>query len=132
MSRESTYSGGVSSPTARIPESQPVHRGIDVESQRKPKMSWFLTLSLLVLVTGVRSSAGLARNASEEVLSQALAVTVELLVTAMDEISTTISKEWVGLILLPAISSVAGNTTKPSDFVRQLICGLSCRMHHGS
>jgi len=26
----------------------------------------------------------------------------------MDGVSTTISKEWVGLILLPAISSVAG------------------------
>jgi len=26
----------------------------------------------------------------------------------MDEISTTISKEWIGLIILPTISSVAG------------------------
>jgi len=39
-----------------------------------------------------------------------VAVTVDLLVEAMDEISETISKEWVGLIVLPAISSVAGMT----------------------
>jgi hypothetical protein len=38
-------------------------------------------------------------------------VTVDLLVTVMDEISPAISKEWVGLILLPTISSVAGNTS---------------------
>ena len=30
----------------------------------------------------------------------------------MDEISSAISKEWVGLILLPAISSVAGKIYK--------------------
>jgi len=39
---------------------------------------------------------------------QAVAVTADRLVEAMDGISTTISKEWVGLILLPAVSSVAG------------------------
>jgi Ca2+:H+ antiporter len=30
------------------------------------------------------------------------------MVEAMDEISTTITKEWIGLIILPSISSVAG------------------------
>jgi len=68
MSRESTYSGDVSSPTTLIPESHPVYLDIDVESRPEPKMSWFLTLSLLVLVTAVRSSA-LARYASEVILS---------------------------------------------------------------
>ncbi|KAF8905112.1 Sodium/calcium exchanger protein-domain-containing protein [Gymnopilus junonius] len=56
---------------------------------KQPQLSWFLTILLLIVVTG------------------AVAVTVDWLVAAMDEISMTISKEWVGLILLPAISSVA-------------------------
>ena len=67
MSRESTYSYGVSSPTALIPESHPVY--LDVESRRTPKMSWFLTFSLLVLVTGVKSSVGIARFVSEAISS---------------------------------------------------------------
>ncbi|KAF8199545.1 Sodium/calcium exchanger protein-domain-containing protein [Pholiota molesta] len=64
------------SPTPEIPK-------------KAPQLSWFLTLFLLIVVTG------------------AVAVTVDWLVEAMDEISMTIRKEWVGLILLPAISSVA-------------------------
>ncbi|KAJ3512673.1 hypothetical protein NLJ89_g3395 [Agrocybe chaxingu] len=60
-----------------------------VNAKKEPKMSWFLTITLLILVTGT------------------VAVTVDWLVEAMDGISTTISKEWVGLILLPAVSSVA-------------------------
>lgn len=37
-----------------------------------------------------------------------MAMTADCLVESMDGISTTISKEWVGLILLPTISSIAG------------------------
>lgn len=44
-----------------------------------------------------------------------MAVTVDWLVEAMDEISMTISKQWVGLILLPAISSIAGTPSPPLD-----------------
>lgn len=32
----------------------------------------------------------------------------EWLVSSLDTISTTISKEWIALIMLPAISSIAG------------------------
>jgi hypothetical protein len=59
-----------------------------------------------------------------------VAVTVDLLVEAMDEISETISKEWVGLIVLPAISSVAGKICTP--FASSTLClHISCRMYHG-
>lgn len=37
-----------------------------------------------------------------------MAIVVDWLVEAMDELSTTISKEWIGLIVLPTISAVAG------------------------
>ncbi|KAF9048630.1 Sodium/calcium exchanger protein-domain-containing protein [Panaeolus papilionaceus] len=56
---------------------------------RKPELSWFLTLLLLITVTGT------------------VAIVVDWLVEAMDELSTTISKEWIGLIVLPTISAVA-------------------------
>jgi Ca2+:H+ antiporter len=35
-------------------------------------------------------------------------VTAEALVESMDGISSTIGKEWIGLIVLPSISAVAG------------------------
>lgn len=35
-------------------------------------------------------------------------MTADWMVESMDGISKTISKEWVGLILLPAVSSIAG------------------------
>ncbi|KDR76277.1 hypothetical protein GALMADRAFT_139997 [Galerina marginata CBS 339.88] len=68
--------------------------------KKKPQMSWFLTIFLLIVVTG------------------AVAVTVDWLVEAMDGISGTIKKEWVGLILLPAISSVAEIITAVKVSVR--------------
>lgn len=37
-----------------------------------------------------------------------MTITAEDLVESMDGISTTISKQWVGLVLLPAVSSIAG------------------------
>ncbi|THV07398.1 hypothetical protein K435DRAFT_332413 [Dendrothele bispora CBS 962.96] len=56
---------------------------------QEPNMSVFLTIMTLILVT------------------IAVAFTADWLVEAMDEISTTISKQWIGLILLPAVSSIA-------------------------
>ncbi|KAJ6576471.1 Sodium/calcium exchanger protein-domain-containing protein [Mycena vulgaris] len=55
----------------------------------KPQLSLFLIVLLLTVVTA------------------AVAFTVDRLVESMDSISTTIRKEWVALILLPAVSSVA-------------------------
>ncbi|CAA7266985.1 unnamed protein product [Cyclocybe aegerita] len=91
MNRESTFS----STSTSIPfglhgtDAESTRHDVVVNAKKEPKMSWFLTLTLLILVTGT------------------VAVTVDWLVEAMDGISTTISKEWVGLILLPAVSSVA-------------------------
>ena len=35
-------------------------------------------------------------------------MTADWLVEAMDETSTVVSKQWVGLILIPAVRSIAG------------------------
>jgi Ca2+:H+ antiporter len=54
-----------------------------------------------------------------------VAVDAEWMVASIDGISTTISKEWIGLILLPAVSSVAGTAvfkiTARSPFMNQLL-----------
>ncbi|EMD33512.1 hypothetical protein CERSUDRAFT_98615 [Gelatoporia subvermispora B] len=74
------------------------HRGrAGMEALRVPKkkaheeaqMSWTLTLLLLTVVTVL------------------VAINSEWLVDSMDGISPTISKEWIGLILLPTVSSIA-------------------------
>ncbi|KAF4614154.1 hypothetical protein D9613_007795 [Agrocybe pediades] len=100
MSRESTYSGSDASFTGSNMFSQDAGdrptQPADTEPTKQPQMSWFLTIFLLIVVTGF------------------VAVTVDWLVEAMDGVSTTISKEWVGLILLPAVSSVAANRTTSS------------------
>ncbi len=57
--------------------------------------------------------------------SKAVAVTVDWLVEAMDEISMTIRKEWIALILLPAISSVAGMRLFIISFLRLILPMLS-------
>lgn len=41
-------------------------------------------------------------------ISQAATATADWLVESMDGISSTISKEWVALILLPSITAIAG------------------------
>ncbi|KAJ3900016.1 hypothetical protein F5879DRAFT_993246 [Lentinula edodes] len=60
-----------------------------VMSSREPQLSWFVTVASLLLVT------------------VGVAFIADWLVEAMDGISTTISKEWVALVLLPAVSSIA-------------------------
>lgn len=60
-----------------------------VKPKKEPQLSWFLTISMMLLVTA------------------AVAITADWLVESMDGISTMISKEWVALILLPAVSSIA-------------------------
>ncbi|PBL03490.1 hypothetical protein ARMGADRAFT_978710 [Armillaria gallica] len=73
-----------------IDESRPVSPVSSIISvQREPQLSVFMTLLLLSIVT------------------VCVAFTADWLVEAMNGISTTISKEWVGLILLPAVSSLA-------------------------
>jgi len=73
----------------------------------EPQMSAFLTVMSLIFVTIVRTAA-VSLICLELTWSQAVAFTADWLVEAMDEISSTVSKQWIGLILLPAVSSIAG------------------------
>ncbi|RPD59981.1 hypothetical protein L226DRAFT_571001 [Lentinus tigrinus ALCF2SS1-7] len=59
------------------------------EMKPPPDMSWFLTLLLLSSVTVL------------------VAIDAEWMVDTMDHLSPSISKEWIGLILLPAVSAIA-------------------------
>ncbi|KAH7909495.1 Sodium/calcium exchanger protein-domain-containing protein [Hygrophoropsis aurantiaca] len=56
---------------------------------KEPQLSWTMTLLLLTVV------------------AVTVSVTAEELVESMDGISSAISKQWIGLILLPAVSSIA-------------------------
>nr|VWO99168.1 Response regulatory domain-containing protein [Ganoderma boninense] len=75
----------VESPTEYLPSS-PVS---SVPGPQQPEMSWPLTLFLLSAVTVL------------------VAVNAEWLVDSMDHLSPLISKEWIGLILLPTVSVMA-------------------------
>ncbi|KAL4066870.1 hypothetical protein J3A83DRAFT_4428962 [Scleroderma citrinum] len=76
------------------------------ETFQEPRLSWLMTLVLLILVTIV-----VAFNAEE-------------LVESMDGISASITKQWIGLILLPAVSSIAECVTAMNVSVRDQL-GLS-------
>ncbi|KAJ7707678.1 Sodium/calcium exchanger protein-domain-containing protein [Mycena rosella] len=67
----------------------PLSDGSGARDERKPQLSLLLIVILLTVVT------------------VAVAITADRLVESMDSISTTIRKEWVALILLPAVSSIA-------------------------
>ncbi|KAF8149896.1 Sodium/calcium exchanger protein-domain-containing protein [Crassisporium funariophilum] len=98
MSRNSAFSSAESSALSSLDEryelqSPALPRTDTADStlmaRKEPELSWVLTILLMVFVTG------------------AVAITVDWLVECMDKISQIISKEWVGLILLPSISSMA-------------------------
>ncbi|KAF9243521.1 Sodium/calcium exchanger protein-domain-containing protein [Melanogaster broomeanus] len=61
---------------------------VSTESFKEPRLSLFMTLLLLILVTIMVSF-----NAED-------------LVESLDGISTSIEKQWIGLVLLPAVSSI--------------------------
>ncbi|KAF8486151.1 Sodium/calcium exchanger protein-domain-containing protein [Russula ochroleuca] len=61
----------------------------DTPDEEKPRLSWTLTLSLLVSVTIL------------------VAINAESLVESMDKLSGSISKEWIALILLPMMNCIA-------------------------
>ncbi|GLB40390.1 putative Ca(2) cation antiporter (CaCA) (TC 2.A.19) family protein [Lyophyllum shimeji] len=73
-----------------------------------PRVSWPLAMLLLVLVTAIAT------------------VTADWLVEAMDPISNTISKEWVGFVLLPAVTAIAECMTAVNVSVKgQLTLSIS-------
>lgn len=78
------------------------------ETFNEPRLSWAMTIGLLTLVTIM-----VAFNAEE-------------LVESMDGISGSITKQWIGLILLPAVSSIAECVTAMNVSVRdQLSLSIS-------
>ncbi|KIM39809.1 hypothetical protein M413DRAFT_19589 [Hebeloma cylindrosporum] len=103
MSRNTTLTDSISSSGPPLSRGETYQYALDdrtITSSKAPQLSWFLTIFLLIVVTGT------------------VAVTVDWLVEAMDEISMTISKEWIGLIILPTISAVAECITAVKVSVR--------------
>ncbi|KAI9570599.1 hypothetical protein HD554DRAFT_356719 [Boletus coccyginus] len=86
---------------------------IPAESLKEPRLSLTLTLLLLTAVTILATF-----NAEE-------------LVESMDGIDMSISKQWIGLILLPAVSSVAECVTAMNVSVKDQL-GLSVSVAVGS
>ncbi|KAI0635821.1 Sodium/calcium exchanger protein-domain-containing protein [Trametes polyzona] len=86
-------------------------RGPGASSSPTPaqqEMSWTLTIFLLLSVTAL------------------VVVDAEWLVETMDHLSPTISKEWIGLILLPTVSSIAECVTAVNVSVKdQLTLSIS-------
>ncbi|CCM02221.1 uncharacterized protein FIBRA_04301 [Fibroporia radiculosa] len=73
-----------------------------------PEMSWTMILILLTVVTVL------------------VTVDAEWLVDSMDSLSPTLSKEWIGLILLPIVSSIAECVTAVNVSVKdQLTLSIS-------
>ncbi|GJE88646.1 sodium/calcium exchanger protein-domain-containing protein [Phanerochaete sordida] len=64
--------------------------------ERKPQLSWLLTLILLLVVTVL------------------VALDAEWMIDSIDTLSPTISKEWIALILLPTVGSLAECITATS------------------
>lgn len=91
------------------------------------EMSWTLIIVLLLSVTAVSGSV-YSECMYADCLGQLVAVNAEWLVDTMDHLSPTISKEWIGLILLPTVSSIAGKSDgQPSPDVLPLItCMAEC------
>ncbi|KAI0714322.1 Sodium/calcium exchanger protein-domain-containing protein [Cerioporus squamosus] len=98
--QESLHDGGARRSVASTPDSEwrtrnsPSPSQYSVQSGRTrvkplPDMSWTLTLLLLSSVTVL------------------VAIDAEWMVDTMDHLSPSISKEWIGLILLPAVSAIA-------------------------
>ncbi|RDX57402.1 hypothetical protein OH76DRAFT_1476798 [Lentinus brumalis] len=95
---ESLHDGGGRRSVVNTPESEWQMRNSPSPSQYsvrgakaepQPDMSWTLTLLLLSSVTVL------------------VAIDAEWMVDTMDHLSPSISKEWIGLILLPAVSAIA-------------------------
>ncbi|RDB25596.1 Vacuolar calcium ion transporter [Hypsizygus marmoreus] len=74
-------------PSPPVPDEEATSALADT-AREGPRVSWFLTILLLIVVTIATS------------------FTADLLVISMDGISSKVSKEWVGLILLPAVTAV--------------------------
>ncbi|KIP05832.1 hypothetical protein PHLGIDRAFT_73597, partial [Phlebiopsis gigantea 11061_1 CR5-6] len=73
-------------------DARPVRDANDADTpleEQKPQLSWFLTLFLMASVTVL------------------VAINAEWMIDSIDELSPTMSKEWIALILLPTVGSLA-------------------------
>lgn len=86
----------------------PTEKRSEAKPRKEPELSWFLTVVLMLAVTAVSLVKVYAHCSRALTRAQAVSITADWLVESMDGISSTISKEWIALILLPAVSSVAG------------------------
>ncbi|KAI0661629.1 Sodium/calcium exchanger protein-domain-containing protein [Cubamyces menziesii] len=90
------------------PGAQPASQNASVPHQSEEEMSWTLCIFLLISVATL------------------VAVNAEWLVDTMDNLSPAISKEWIGLILLPTVSSIAECVTAINVSVKdQLTLSIS-------
>ena len=87
-------------------------------SAEKPQLSLFLTLFLLLVVTVVRLEPVISSFTPIDSF-QLVALNAEWMIDSIDSLSPAISKEWIALILLPTVGSLAG----------QLYCSLYSRCH---
>jgi Ca2+:H+ antiporter len=89
-------------------EEQPA-QSEDEEEEEIPQLSVYMTIALLAVVTVVRCQLIICTY-SIPTLSQVVAVTAEWLVDSIDGMTSSgnISKEFVGIILLPIVGNAAG------------------------
>lgn len=92
----------------------PVVEEEEEEEEETPQLSVLMTVILLAVVTVVSTFLSLfVNNSYHKSMSQLVAVTAEWLVDSIDGMTNTgtISKEFVGVILLPIVGNAAEHVT---------------------
>ncbi|TFY55383.1 hypothetical protein EVJ58_g8289 [Rhodofomes roseus] len=84
----------------RSPSVSPSSSAEKVGEDELPELSWTMTFVVLITVTVL------------------VTINAEWLVDSMDNLSPALSKEWIGLILLPSVSSIAECVTAVSVSVK--------------
>ena len=80
--------------------------------ERKPQLSWFLTILVLLVVTVVSLNDRMCGHERRlNPTKQLVALNAEWMIDCIDSLSPTISKEWIALILLPTVGSLAGGNS---------------------
>lgn len=98
-----------------------------------PKLGCALNIALLVTVTVVSVPVPWKLQCSDDSLDhlQVVAFVADQLVESMDEISVHVDKTWIGLILLPSVSAIAGEFPFPSSKHGTAFAELKNRVHRG-
>lgn len=90
--------------------------------EEMPQMSVWMTIILLVVVTVVSSRLIIITHHIQTTLLQLVAVTAEWLVDSIGGLTASgnISREFVGIILLPIVGNAAGTRSDVSQVERRL------------